>query len=97
MFESLLPPAPAPAKAWYFATLYGLWCAIGTSGVVVAFWKHGTLGRLRLVCYVAVFVLALYFFVEARTRRPTKRDVATRCYVLFVLAYVPTFVHMFSM
>jgi hypothetical protein len=42
-----------------------------------------------------VFVLTLYFFVEARSRRLTKRDVGTRCFILFTLSYVPTFVHWF--
>jgi hypothetical protein len=40
-----------------------------------------------------VFVLTLYFFVEARNRRPTQKDVGTRCFILFALAYLPTFVH----
>src|ERR1700674_5247387 len=88
MFESLLPPAPEPMKAWLFTTLYGLWCAIGASGVVIGFWKHGTSVRLGLICYAAVFVLALYFFVEARVRRPTQRDVGARCFILFVLGYL---------
>jgi hypothetical protein len=93
MFESLLPPSSKPATAWYFTTLYGLWCAVSASCVVIRFWKHGTAGRLSLVCYTAVFLLALYFFVEARNRRPTQRDVGNRCFILFVLAYLPTFLH----
>jgi hypothetical protein len=86
---------PRPAKTWYFATAYGLWCVVAVSGVVISFWKHRTLGRLSLGCYAAVFVLTLYFFVEARSRRLTKRDVGTRCFILFTLSYVPTFVHWF--
>jgi predicted membrane channel-forming protein YqfA (hemolysin III family) len=93
MFESLLPPAPEPMKAWLFTTLYGLWCVVAVSGVVISFWKHRTFGPLSLVCYAAVFVLTLYFFVEARNRRPTQKDVCTRCFILFVLGYLPTFVH----
>ncbi len=93
MFESLLPPPPEPATAWYFTSLYGLYCAAGASGVIIRFWKHGTAGSLSFVCYAAVCVLALYFLVEARNRRPTKKDVGIRCFVLFVLAYLPTFVH----
>jgi hypothetical protein len=92
MFESLLPPPPEPATAWYFTTLYRLWCAVGASGVVIRVWKYGTAGPLSFVCHAAVFVLALYFFVEARNSRPTQRYVGTRCFVLFVLAYLPTFV-----
>jgi hypothetical protein len=92
MFESLLPPPPEPATVWHFTTLYVLWCVVGASGVAIRFWKHGTAGPLSFVCYAAVFILALYFFVEARNRRPTQRDVGTRCFILFVLAYLPTFV-----
>lgn len=93
MFESLLPPPPEPAKAWFFTTLYGGWCVLAASVVVISLWRHGTAGRLGLVCNAAVFLLALYFFIEARTRRPTQREVSSRCFILFVLAYLPTFVH----
>jgi hypothetical protein len=95
MFESLDPPSEL-AKTWYFTTAYGVWCLLAVLGVVSSFWKHRTFGRLSLVCYAAVFVLTLYFFVEARSRRLTKRDVGTRCFILFTLSYVPTFVHWFS-
>ena len=93
MSETLQPPPPEPAKTWYFTTAYWLWCVVAVSGVVISFWKHQTFGRLSLVCYAAVFVLTLYFFVEARNRRPTQKDVGTRCFILFALAYLPTFVH----
>ena len=92
MLESLLPPPPEPAKPWFFTTLYGGWCVLAASIVVISFWRHGTAGRLGLVCYATVFVLALYFFIEARTRRPTQRGVSSRCFILFMVAYLPTFV-----
>jgi hypothetical protein len=88
MFETLFSP-PKPAKVWLFTTLYGFWCVMGASGVAVAFWKHSA--GLWLVSYAAVFVLALYFLIEARTHRPTERQVSTRCFILLVLAYLPTF------
>jgi len=97
MFESLQSP-PEPAQGWFAPSkVYGFWCALGISGVLISFWKHGTAGRLGFVCYVAVFALAFHFFLAARTGRPTRREVGIRSNILLMLTYLPTLVHMLSM
>jgi hypothetical protein len=97
MFESLQSP-PEPAQGWFAPyKVYGSWCAVGVSGVLISFWKHRATRRLGFVCYAVVFALALYFFLEARTGRPTRREVYIRSYILSMLTCLPTLVHMLSM
>jgi len=96
MFETLQPPRPEPVKDWYPAVFYGFWCVLGASGVGASFWKHGSTGRVGFVSYSAVFVLALFFFIAARTRLPTQRDMSLRCLLLLALCYLPRAIHMFS-
>ena len=97
MIESLPPPHPEPLKDWFPTAVYGSWCVIGASGALISFWKQGTTGHLGLVCYTAVLVLALHFLVASRTRRPTRRDVSSRCSVLLSLSVLPWIVHLLLM
>jgi hypothetical protein len=97
MFEILQSPQPEPVRNWVPTMIYGVWCVLGASGVIISFWKHGIAGRLGFVCYAAVFALASYFVVAARTRQHRQRDVSIRCLILLMLANLPMFVHMLSM
>ena len=94
MFETLDPPEPEPPRYWFPRMVYGVWCVLGASGVILSFWKHGVAGRLGLVCYAAVFVLAFYFFVAAKTRQHTQRPMYLRCFILLTLANLPMYAHM---
>ena len=93
MFETLDPPEPEPWKDWVAPTVYGGYFVLTALVVVIRFWRHWTIGRLDLVCYAAVFVLGLYFFIETRIHRPTQKGASNRCFILFLLTYLPTFVH----
>jgi hypothetical protein len=100
MFETLQPPRPEPepAKGWFAPTIvYGIWCVLGASGVIISFWKHVASARLSFVSYTTVLALALYFLLAARTRPSTRSGVSTRSFILFLLASVPTFVSAFQM
>ena len=92
MFETLQPPHPEPAKGWFApTTVYGIWCVLAAGGILISFWKHGTSGRVGFVCYATVLVLALYFLVAARTRRPTQREMSTRNFLLLMIANLHNF------
>jgi hypothetical protein len=95
MFESL-QTGPEPAKAWLIR-FYLFYCVLGASGALIGFWKYGTSRPLGLVCYAAVSVLAAYFFVAARTTRPTSGAISKRCLVLLCVSFVPSWVHLFLM
>jgi hypothetical protein len=98
MFETLQPPPSERAKAWFAPNIvYGVWCVLGASGVFLSFWKHGAYARLGFVSYTTEFALALYFFLAARSRPHTERDVSTRSVILFLLGMIPTFATMFRM
>ena len=96
MFETLQSPRPEPVKDW-FSAYYLAYCLLGASCVLISFWKHGTSHPVGLVCYAAVSLLALYFFVAARTSRPTRREISNRCLVLSCLSFVPSTVHLLLM
>jgi drug/metabolite transporter (DMT)-like permease len=95
MFESL-EPRPELAKDWIIAAYLSNF-VIGTSGVLIAFWKYGTSHPLVLVCWTAMSLLALYFFVAARITRPTSKAVSIRCSVLLFLILIPSMAHMLLM
>jgi len=97
MFETLQLPRSEPARAGFSPKIYLLYCVLGASGVLISFWKHGTSHYLGLVCYAAVAVLALCFFVAARARRPTSREMFARCVVLLWLSLVPMLVRQLLM
>src|ERR1700728_513982 len=84
------------AKDWIIAA-YLCNFVIGASGVLIAFWRYGTSHPLVLVCWTAMSVLALYFFVAARITRPTSKAISIRCSVLLFLILVPSTVHMLLM
>jgi hypothetical protein len=92
MFETLQPPRPEPAKGWFApTTVYGIWCVLAAGGILIGLLKHGTSGRVGFVCYATVLVLALYFLVAARTRRPTQREMSTRNFLLLMIANLHIF------
>jgi len=97
MVETLQTPRPEPAIAVFSPKIYLLYFALGASGVLISFWKHGTSHYLGLVCYAAVAVLALWFLVAARTGRPTPREISSRSIILLWLSLVPMIAHQLLM
>jgi hypothetical protein len=97
MFETFQSPHPEPVQGWLSPRIYIAYCVVGATCVLIGFWKYGTSRPLGLVCYSAMSVLALYFFVAARTARPTPSAISTRCVVLTWLSLIPSTVHMLLM
>jgi hypothetical protein len=93
VFETLQAPHSEPANNW--ASIYWFWCVLGAVGFIMGFWKHGAYRSLGMLSYAAVFVLALYFIVTARTSPPTRRGLSIRCTILLWLSLTPTTVHLF--
>ena len=96
MFEVLQQSPREPVRSWVPAVVYGFWCVIGGAGMGVAFWKQGAISRVGLVCYVAVFLIALYSLLAARTRPPSLREVSGRALILLMLSNLPGTIRMLS-
>src|ERR1700689_869932 len=97
MFENLQQPSSGPDKGWMSPKVYIAYCVLGAACVLIGLWKYGTSRPLGLVCYAAMSVLALYFFIAARNSRPPPRSVSARCIVLTWLSLIPSTVHMLLM
>jgi hypothetical protein len=81
----------------YCASVYGLFCFVGTfSAVVALFFKHGPLHLFAAVCYLAECVVALWFLVEALDQGPqTLQRLSHRAQLLMALCLVPNVAYLF--
>lgn len=99
MLETPQPHPAWPKKDWYERSVYGAWCVVGVLGLVITFSKHGLSARLGFLCYTTVFGLAMYFLLKTGGQEQVRstRAISTRCLILFAVANVPLWVHVFFM
>jgi archaellum biogenesis protein FlaJ (TadC family) len=81
-------------RMWY-GSVFGSWCVL--SAVIMAFslFEHGTFRLIILLCYLAVFALALRSFVIAMKTKPPTRKLSFRIIFMTLLAGAPWIVGRF--
>jgi len=94
MFDSLDPREEPPEQSLrLYVWLYAVWAAVGLLGFVVSIWKHGNTRILGVACYLATFILALFFLVKAlATGLPTRRKLNAQSTVVTLLGLLPMFI-----
>jgi hypothetical protein len=99
MFDTPETRTPETTTHWYLLPRIAFACftGIGVLGVLISFFKHGIGARVGLFSYIAVLVVALYFFLNSRNRVLTPRQVSARCLFLFALGMLPMWVKMLLM
>jgi hypothetical protein len=75
-------------RLWY-GSVFGCWCVLSAAIIALSFLEHGTFRLIILLCYLAVFVLALQSFLIAIKAKPPTRNLSSRITFMTLLAGAP--------